>query len=362
MDIAIISCANTRCGIGRYSAELSSKYDSLDHNVTLYRKETGEEDYVVRYHHRSLKFLRHYVAPYYLKKAYDANNFDVVHADYVDAASSYPSGTKTPLVSTVHDAIPFIYPASGFAQYWYKRQLRLTAEKAYKLIVVSNKSKQDLIKFTDIKPDQIAAIHNGINHDFFYPDEKKADNDLFTIRYIGGLGGPYKNVKLLLETAEQLKKKKIDYRMEIGGGFPEHTELPELAESLNLKNVSFTGFIPDEELRSFLAGADLFLYPSLYEGFGFPPLEAMACGTAAVAAKRGSLPEVLKGGAILAEPTAEEFCEQVLRIKNNSDLQRELEEKAVAVSGKYTWDRCASETLALYEEALNKKSAKPIVE
>lgn len=354
MNIAIISCANTRCGIGRYSAELSSKYNGLHHDVTLYRKESGEEDYVVRYHHRSLKFLRHYIAPYYLKKAYSADHFDIVHADYVDAGSTFSNRTNTPLIATVHDAIPFMYPASGFAQYWYKRQLRQTAKKAYKLIVVSNTSKQDLVKFTDIHPDQIVAVHNGINHDFFYPDDEPAGNDLFTIRYIGGLGGPYKNVKLLLETAELLEKQDINFKMEIGGGYPEHTELPEIAGKLGLENVSFTGFIPDDDLRSFLAGADLFLYPSLYEGFGFPPLEAMACGTATVAANRGSLPEVLEGGALLAEPTAEKFAEQVTRIMNDTPLQKELEEKAVSTSGKYTWDRCATETMELYEQALKK--------
>lgn len=352
MKTALISCANHRCGIGRYSFELAAALNNTELETTLFRKDPAEQAFVINYPYRSFRNLRHYVAPYFLRQAISGKSFDIVHADYVDAATAYDPRCGAPLIVTVHDAIPFHFRTSRMAFQWYRQQLRRAAKQAHRLIVVSQVSKDDLVQLTDIPASKIAVVHNGINHQVFYPNEQQTVNPRFTIRYVGGLGGPYKNVGLLLKMAKVLEEWKVNFLLEIAGGHPEQTPLPQMAREMGLTKVRFTGFIPDRNLRSYLAGADLFVYPSLYEGFGFPPLEAMACGTATVATRAGSLPEVLGNGAVLVHPDPTAFAAAARDISRNFFLRKELEGRAVKQARNFTWERAAGETMAIYREAL----------
>jgi len=352
MKISFISCANIQCGIGRYSEELSQALVTLGHEVNGFRKE-GANDLFQTYPYRSFKQLRHYVAPYYLQKAIKNEQTTILQADYVDAAFAVNKQLleKQParLFTTVHDAIPFLFPQSKASFLMYKHQLKKAAELSEKLIVVSKKSKQDLIEQAGISPEKIKVVYNGINHDMFYADPVKVKNDVFTIRYIGGLGG-YKNVESIIHMAKLLQDWNIPVRIEIGGGHPESTGLSQLSESLGLKNVFFRGFIPNSALRSFLATADLFVYASLYEGFGFPPLEAMACGTATISSNRGSLEEVLKWGAMVTEPTPKHLAEAVREVFYKPQTKASLENRAVQVAKQYTWENAAKAMTELYEQ------------
>lgn len=355
MNIKLISCANTRCGIGRYTNELGNYLATTNNQVHGLRKDGGDSPHFDVYPHRSLRNLRHYIAPYYLSKAIRNKQADIWHADYVDAASSFFWHTpKRPyiLFTNVHDAIPFLYPTSGIAFEIYKRQLAFAIKHSYKIVVVSEASKRDLIEFTGIQPEKVEVIYNGINHDVFFPDHNVEYNKKFTIRYVGGLSGPHKNAETLIKVASILEQKGLDFVLEVGGGHPEKTVLPLLADSMNLKSVKFKGFVPDEELRPFLAGADLFLYPSRYEGFGFPPLEAMACGTATVSSNAGSLKEVLGDGAITVQPAAENLAMAAEAVIRQPDLKFDLQRRALKQSAKFTWEKSGEAHLSMYEDAL----------
>ncbi|GAB5409034.1 MAG: glycosyltransferase family 1 protein [Balneolaceae bacterium] len=356
MNINIISCANSRCGIGRYTNELAQQIDQTNHSVSVYRKDNEQLPLFKVYPHRSLRSLRHYIAPYYLSKAIKEECPEIWHADYVDAASSFSYLKSTPdyLFTNVHDAIPFLFPTSKFALEFYKRQLIYTSQVSRKIIVVSEASKEDLVKFTGISSDKVEVIYNGINHDFFYPDTAKRKNKVFTIRYVGGLSGPHKNAESLIEVARILEASGYQFKMEIGGGFPDKTELPQLVKKYGIKSVHFAGFIPDQKLRSFLAEADLFVYPSKYEGFGFPPLEAMACGTATVSSNAGSLAEVLGEGALTAKPDPIELSNQIMRVIDNPELKRSMERVAILQAEKYKWSTSAEQHIALFERELSK--------
>lgn len=355
MNIELISCANTRCGIGRYTNELANYLASTEHQVHGFRKDGDDSSLFEVYPHRSLRNLRHYIAPYYLSKAIKKRETDIWHADYVDAASAFfwntPSKPIT-LFTNVHDAIPFLFPTSGIAFEVYKRQLAFAIKNSYKIVVVSEASKKDLIEFTGINPDKVEVIYNGINHDFFYPGLEHFSNKKFTIRYIGGLSGPHKNAEALIHVAHILEQRGLEFNMEIGGGFPENTSLPALVNELGVQSVSFKGFIPDNDVRLFLAEADLFLYPSKYEGFGFPPLEAMACGTATVSSDAGSLKEVLGDGAITVQPNANTLAMAVEAVIKQPSLQSDLEYRAIKQAAKFTWERSGEAHLAMYENAL----------
>lgn len=351
MDINIISCANSSCGIGRYTNELATRLVKNGNEVSVFRKDNPKPPTFKVYPHRSFRNLRHYIAPYYLSKAISKLNADVWLADYVDASFAFSLKGKVKnenIFTNVHDAIPFMFPTSKIALEYYKAQLKYAVKVSKKIIVVSEVSKYDLVKLVGINPDKIEVIYNGLNHDFFYPDVVKKENDVFTIRYVGGLSGPHKNAEALIEVAKILEFNGHKFNMEIGGGHPENTVLPSLIEKYNLKSVKFSGFIPDSELRSFLAEADVFLYPSKYEGFGFPPLEAMACGTATVSSNAGSLEEVLGDGASTTFPVAESLAKEVEKIILNPSLKKRMERNAIKQASKYTWNKSAEQHTELF--------------
>ncbi len=352
MKVTFISCLTKNCGIGRYTDELTNAIYNRGIDVTLYRKGGGEANYIKGYPYRSFKWLKHYVAPYFLSKAINDIESPVFHADYVDATTALSWSDKmrkAAIVTTAHDAIPFKFPAGKFEMKYYHYHVRNTARISDKIIVVSQKSKEDYVYYTGVNPEKIEVVYNGINHKFFYPDPVKTKNQVFTIRYIGGLGTNHKNAQALIEIARILESRNVEFQLQIGSGNAHLTPLPKLVEKYKLKNIRFMGFVPDKEVRSFLAGAELFLFPSLYEGFGFPPLEAMACGTAALSSNAGSLKEVLGDGAITVDPDPEAFAVNIERLINDSKALKELRDNGLKQAKKYTWEKACTETLNIYQ-------------
>lgn len=130
----------------------------------------------------------------------------------------------------------------------------------------------------------------------------------------------------------------------------------EIFETVNsypeLKNkVIFTGYVDDEDLSSIYSGATLFVYPSLYEGFGLPPLEAMQCGVPVITSNTSSLPEVVGDAGIMINPKDEDaLCQAILNLLNNSDLQKELSEKGLERAKIFNWEKCARETVEIYQK------------
>ncbi len=353
MKLTYVSCLTEHCGIGRYTHELARHVHQNSHDVTLYRKDGGKERYIKGYPYRSFKNLRHYIAPYYLSKALKHQESQLWHADYVDSGLALVLAKKTnqPVVVTAHDAIPFIY-GKPLEKSVYQYQLKQSAQIANAIIVVSEHSKNDLLKFTTIPEEKIHVVHNGINHQAFYPDTEPVKNDVFTICYIGGLA-KHKNLETLIRTAQLLERKQITFKLQIGGGGYHQTYLPKLVRELGLSNVEFKGFIANNKLRSFLASADIFVYPSLYEGFGFPPLEAMACGTATLSSNRGSLAEVLKDGAICCEPSPKALAEHIADLYRHPEKLLSLRQKGIEVASEYTWEKTTEKTLAIYQKLMS---------
>jgi len=353
MKLTYVSCLTQHCGIGRYTHELAQyMHKNTPYDVNLYRKDGGEETYIHGYPYRSFKNLRHYIAPYYLSKTIETLESDLWHADYVDSGLALALAEKKaqPVVVTAHDAIPFMH-SKPLDKLVYKHELKKTAAIADAIVVVSNNSKEDLLKFTNIPAEKIHVVHNGINHNIFYPDREPEQNKVFTMRYIGGLS-KHKNVETLIQAAKILERKQIVFKLQIGGGGYSKTHLPKLVRELGIENIEFKGFIPNEDLRAFLSTADLFLYPSLYEGFGFPPLEAMACGAPTVSSNCGSLPEVIQDGAITCSPTPEAFADHISFLYNNPEKRTQLRESGIKMASNYTWKKTSEKTLQIYQKLM----------
>ncbi len=352
MKSIITSTLNRNCGVGQYTEKLAQQLNPKLDKLNVFRKDDADQKIFHSYPYRSFRGWQHHVAPYFLSRAIKKQEADIWHADYLGAYFGMElAGIKQPKVVTVHDAIPFHYPGSKLDFAIYKYQLKKAIRNAKYLIVVSESAKQDLIQQTGIEANKVVAIPNGLPFDELATHPK--ENERFTIRYLGGLGAPHKNVKLLLHTAKLLEDKNVDFRLEIGGYVPEKFFLKDLAQELGLSSVKFIGFIPDEEKSHFLGNADLFAYPSLMEGFGFPPMEAMACGTGVLSTNIPVFKELLGDAVYMAEPTPESFAHGIQYLINNPALLQDHAAKGHEKVQEYTWDAAAQRTLEVYQSALN---------
>ncbi len=353
MKVAIASTLSRNCGIGQYTEHLTKCLSTKVDQIITLRKGDADNEHFLTYPYRSFRSLQHHVAPYYLHKAVKKLQADIWHADSVGAYLALEwAKVKCPKIVTAHDAIPFYYSGKKSDFLVYKYQLKQAVKHAKYLIVVSEAAKQDFISKTGIDASRVIAIPNGLNLTEFNHIEKAKENEVFTIRYLGGLGAKHKNVSLLLNTASILEEKGVIFKMELGGYIPENFFLKDLARSLKLTSVSFPGFIADEDKPQFLADADLFAYPSLMEGFGFPPMEAMASGTAVLATNIPVFKELLGDSAYLTSPTPQAFADAILDLMQSRDRKEELAELGKNHVKQYTWEKAAELTLEVYQKAM----------
>ncbi|WP_462251660.1 glycosyltransferase family 4 protein [Ekhidna sp.] len=347
----ITSTLNRNCGVGQYTEKLAQHLQPKLDSLKVFRKDDPDDELFFTYPYRSFRSLQHHVAPFFLSKAIKKLDADIWHADYLGAYYGMElTGIKKPKVVTVHDAIPFHYPGSKLDFRVYKYQLKKAIRNAKYLIVVSEAARQDLIQQTGIDPQKVVAIPNGLPLEELSTHPK--ENERFTIRYIGGLGAPHKNVKLLLQAAKILEDKKLDFALELGGYAPDKFFLKDLANELSLKSVKFTGFVLDEEKASFLGSADLFAYPSLIEGFGFPPMEAMGCGTAAITTNIPVFEELLGDSVLMVDPTPEAFAAGIEKLMKEQNLRKEYAAKGLEHVKHYTWDKAAYKTMEVFQKAM----------
>jgi len=203
------------------------------------------------------------------------------------------------------------------------------------IITVSEFSKKDIMRLFDVEEERIMVTHLAAD-DYFRPIDRdickeylKNNYNIDTeyLLYIGGFS-PRKNVKsILLAYSGLIKEIRDSYKVVIvGSSKDEHSFLISLANSLNISdNIIFTGYVPYHDLPYFYSGATIFLYPSLYEGFGLPPLESMNCRTAVITSNVSSIPEVVGDAALLINPfDAEELKTSIEKLIENEKLRNEI--------------------------------------
>jgi len=266
---------------------------------------------------------------------------------------------KIKTVITIHDLAFKFFP-----DHFPKKDLRrlnfftnYAVKNSDKIIAISNSTKNDLLKiYPKINADKIRVIYHGYDKDLFHENISREKIEkikkrymLHVLRYILFVGTiqPRKNIETLLEAFEILRKKQEykDLGLVIAGspGWMAENIVEKIKKT---PGAIMTGKFETEDLPALIAGAEVFVLPSLYEGFGLPVLEAMACGTPVAVADNSSLGEVIGDAGVLFDPySSEKIAGALMDIFENEKLRNALREKGLERVKKFSWEKCAQETL-----------------
>ena len=293
-------------------------------------------------------------------------NLDLLHCP----VNVRPLFSKCPVVITVHDLIFLRYPEAFHPakRAYLKYMTGWSARHAAHVIAVSEQTRNDVIELLRVKPDRVTTVHNGVGSQFVpVPGEQRLEfareKGLTprTVLYVGTLE-PRKNITMLIEAFGKLASNPEydDTTLMIGGSKGwYYEEVFTTAERLGLTasgRVRFLGRVPDEELPLWYNVASVFVFPSMYEGFGLPPLEAMACGTPVITSNTSSLPEVVgDAGIVLPHDEPVQWAGAMQAVLDNPAISAELGAKGLQRSKQFNWDRAAKETLAVYRLVLEEE-------
>jgi glycosyltransferase involved in cell wall biosynthesis len=274
-----------------------------------------------------------------------------------------PRLTQVKTVFTLHDLIFRLYPEmhKPLNRWFLTLLMPRFLRAADAVIAVSQHTERDALRFYGLDEAKIHVIYEGVNPRFCpAPAEDVAHvRQVYALpeHFILSLGTiePRKNLTALLEAYRHLVDRGSDLRLVIAGlkGWLYRGFFQRLHELGLEDHVVFPGFVPEADLPAFYCAADLFVFPSLYEGFGLPVLEAMACGTAVVSSNAASLPEVAGDAALMVDPhSVADLVQAISALSENENLRQELEAKGPRQATKFSWQKAARETMAVYRSVL----------
>lgn len=279
-----------------------------------------------------------------------------------------PRFGRFPFIMTIHDMIPALFPeyGSSSAMRVYRTLVTGAARRARLIITDSDCSRTDIVRLLGVAPDRIRVIPLAAGPEMRPSTSPDAEARL---RARWDLSGPVvinfdgldvrKNVRSLIEGfGRALPQLAPESKLVVAGSA--HADNPRLypplgpiVERLGLKDkVVLPGRISDEDKLTLANLADVYVAPSLYEGFGFGPLEAMACGLPVISSDKSSLPEVVGGGGLLVDPTPERLAAALVTVMSDDQLRQSLRERGLRQAATFSWERTADQTMQAYREAL----------
>jgi glycosyltransferase involved in cell wall biosynthesis len=267
-------------------------------------------------------------------------------------------------VVTIHDVIHLMFPQylpNRVAFAYAKWSITQAAHHATRIMTVSESSKRDILRFVDTEPGKIDVIYNAYDERFAI---EPREEDVVRVReryqladefvlYAGNVK-PHKNLERLIDAFAIVRKRGLDHLklVLIGDEISKYTALRRAVHQHQLHNyVRFLGYLPEETLAVMYRLAGVFVFPSLYEGFGLPPLEAMASGTPVVTSNVSSLPEVAGDAAVLVDPyDPQAIADGIYRVLTDETLRREMVHKGIARAGQFSWEQSVRRVRAIYGE------------
>lgn len=355
-------------GIGTYTENLVKEILNLDteNKYTIFWAGENYKEYKCKNSNIIVTSKKHgtFYEDYYYPSFIKEHNIDLHHIPQngIGLNDDY----TIPSIVTIHDLIPYLMPETvgkGYLQRFLK-DMPYIMNKAKGILTVSNYSKKDILRFFPHFPEEnifvtpLAANKNFKPLDKDYCTEYLSEKyriDFPFILYIGGFS-KRKNVKELILAFNKMSKSLTkNYKLVLCGSVRDEGEkLQQFCKEIFIDDkIIFTGFVPDKDLPVFYNSCDLFVYPSLYEGFGLPPLEAMSCKTAVITSNLTSIPEVTGDCAILINPfNKDELEDSMYSVLNSKSYLEELGEKGYKNSLEFTWSKTAELTLNAYKTTL----------
>ncbi|MDF2505631.1 glycosyltransferase family 1 protein [Clostridium sp.] len=351
-------------GIGTYTENVLKNLISVDslNKYVLYWSGENYEKFKTnnttirmaskRYH----RFFQEYFFPRDIKK----DNIDIYHISQNGIGLS--QNLNCLKIVTIHDLIPYIMPETVGNGYLLKflRDMPRIIDESNAIITVSEYSKKDILRFFPINPDKIFVTPLAADSMYKPLDKdqcKKYLSNKYNIKspyilYLGGFSSR-KNVSGLIKAYEKVSNEiKEDIKLVICGSKKDDVEnlMKIKLHSKVEENIIFTGFIPNEDLPIFYNSCEVFVYPSLYEGFGLPPLEAMNCGAPVITSNTTSIPEVVADSAILIDPiNTDMLADELYKVLTNEVIRKNLSNKGLKRSLEFSWLKTAKNTLKVYE-------------
>lgn len=353
-------------GIGRYTNELVDHITKINdehkrtHEIVLFFNKPEYQNFIppnpavkkvlVNAPHYSLKEQTQFL------KALNKEKCDIVHFPHFNVPIFY----RKPYIVTIHDLTLSLFPGRKMTK-WYHRlayhfTIKNAVKKAKKVIAVSKNTKEDIISHLKIRAEKIEVIYNGINPQFQIIEDLQVVEKTLTKYDIKkdfllytGVWRNHKNLTGLIEAFNILKnEKQIDINLVITGNpDPIYPEVLQTIKALNLeKDIMLPGLVSEQELVHLYNGAKIYVFPSFYEGFGLPPIEAMRCGTPVAASNTSSIPEICgEENAVYFNPNIpQDIAEKIEMLYKNVDLQAGLIWKGMHHSQKFSWERMALHT------------------
>jgi len=364
--IDIQSAVTQKAGVGRYTRELIENLAGMMVPDTLALtyfdfKQSAEPVHIPGAETRAIRWIPGRVA----QLAWNTLRFPPCNW-FAGKADLYhfPNFIIPPLshgkaVVTIHDLAFMRYPQFAETRnvHYLNKHIRRTAQRADAIITVSHFSAQEVCTYLNVPSERVFPIHHGIDPRFRRPEPEALENTLASI----GLDRPYlltvgtveprKNIPHLVRVFETLTDFDGDLVIAGGMGWKVQPILDCIRQSPRAASIKCLGFTDDKTLPALYAGAELFLLSSFYEGFGFPPVEAMACGTPVVSSTGGSLAEVLGDAAVLLPHyDLDGWTEAIRQVRRDDDYRHALIEKGHRKAASYTWEKTARQTLEVFRQ------------
>lgn len=290
-------------------------------------------------------------------------NMAIESCDLFHGTDSLAPTINRPSVINIHDLSTVFYPQhhTRLHRLYASVALPRMARRARAIITGSEAARQDIITHLRIAPGKVRAIHNGVNHALFYPRDQ-AESRQQVMQHLGipspyllavGTLEPRKNLITLLRALAQLPADTPPLVL-VGARGWGHSPLFDEVQRLGIASrVRFTGYVEDDLLPHLYSAALTFVYPSLYEGFGLPVLEALACGAPVITSNTSSLPEVAGSAAVLIDPhNATELAARLSQLLLDANSRAALSALGPAQAAPFTWQRTAQRTVEIYNSVL----------
>lgn len=282
--------------------------------------------------------------------------YDVLHFPY----DSVVACKRGKFVVTIHDVKPLIFdtlrPRSGWNSLLQRLVIPDQKTQVDQVITISKCSRRDIVEHLGFPPERISVVYPGIDRTQFCP-ASTGSAESASRPYILCVAGsdPTKNVETLVEAFGRLPKPLRDtYDLVLAGDMRRRIDVHKRVDQLGMAaQTRFVGVVDDVQLVTLYQRATVFVFPSRYEGFGLPVLEAMACGCPVISSDASSLPEVVGDAALLVNPSdINGFLEQLTRVLTDQKLRQALREKGLARAALFSWERTARETVRVYQKVM----------